>query len=220
VERILVIGASGHAEIVLDSVEKEGRYQVAGLVDDYRAPGDELLGYRVLGPHRDIPRLMAEEGVIGGIVGIGDNWTRRCIWNDVRRAAPDFRFVLVVHPSAQLARGTSIGAGSLIMVGGILNAGARMGDNCVISTNSSLDHDSLMDDHASLSGKVATGGNVHIGSGTAIMLDVTIAHGVSIGEHTVVGAGSLVLHDLPAYCVAYGTPARVIRRRAPGDSYL
>ena len=220
VERILVIGASGHAEIVVDSVEKEGRYRLAGLVDDYLAPGEERFGYPVLGTHQDIPRLMAEEGIVGGLVGIGDNWTRRRIWKDVRRLAPDFRFVSVIHPDAQVGRGASIGEGSLLMVGAILNPGARMGRNCVISTNASLDHDASMSDHASLSGKVATGGNVRIGACTAVMLDVTIAHGITIGEHTVVGAGSLVLHDLPGRCVAYGTPARVIRRRKPGDAYL
>lgn len=219
-DRILVIGASGHAEIVIDSVEKQRKYQVAGLADDYRRPGESLFGYPVLGTHRDVPRLMRDEGVVGGIVAIGDNWTRRGVWQDVRRLAPAFRFVTVVHPDAQVARGATIGEGSLIMVGGILNAGASLGRNCVISTNSSLDHDSSMADHASLSGKVATGGGVRIGGCTAVMLDATIVHGVTIGEHTVIGAGSLVLHDIPGYCVAYGTPARVVRERRAGDPYL
>ena len=42
---------------------------------------------------------------------------------------------------------------------------------------------------------------------------VTVARGVTIGEGAVVGANSVVTHDLPAYCVAVGAPARVIRDR-------
>lgn len=50
---------------------------------------------------------------------------------------------------------------------------------------------------------------------------VTIVSGVVVGEGSVVGANSVVTRDLPAYCVAVGAPARVIRdRRAPGTSHF
>ena len=38
-----------------------------------------------------------------------------------------------------------------------------------------------------------------------------VCPGVSIGENTVVGAGAVVVRDLPAYVIAVGNPARVIR---------
>lgn len=49
------------------------------------------------------------------------------------------------------------------------------------------------------------GRNCWIGAGT------TILPGVTIGDNTVVGAGSLVTRDLPANVVAYGSPCRVMR---------
>lgn len=42
---------------------------------------------------------------------------------------------------------------------------------------------------------------------------VTVCRGVVIGEGSVVGANAVVTHDLPAYCVAVGVPARVIKDR-------
>jgi acetyltransferase-like isoleucine patch superfamily enzyme len=45
----------------------------------------------------------------------------------------------------------------------------------------------------------------HIGIGAIIM------PGVTIGEGAIIGAGSVVTHDIPPYCVAVGTPAKVIR---------
>src|SRR5690606_23938866 len=39
-----------------------------------------------------------------------------------------------------------------------------------------------------------------------------VAAGVTIGRHAVIGAGSVVTKDIPAYCVAVGNPAKVIKR--------
>ena len=36
--------------------------------------------------------------------------------------------------------------------------------------------------------------------------------GVEIGEHSVIGAGSIVTHDIPSFCIAVGNPARVIKQ--------
>jgi maltose O-acetyltransferase len=53
---------------------------------------------------------------------------------------------------------------------------------------------------------IAIGNNVWLGGG------VIVCPGVSIGENTVVGAGAVVVRDLPANVVAVGNPARVIRK--------
>lgn len=44
-----------------------------------------------------------------------------------------------------------------------------------------------------------------------IASNVTICGGVTIGENTVIGAGSVVTRDIPANCIAVGTPAKVLR---------
>lgn len=52
---------------------------------------------------------------------------------------------------------------------------------------------------------------VTIGAGVWLGAGAIVCPGVSIGENTVVGAGSVVTKDLPAGVVAYGNPARVAR---------
>jgi acetyltransferase-like isoleucine patch superfamily enzyme len=54
-------------------------------------------------------------------------------------------------------------------------------------------------------GRVVIKDGAHIGIGAIIM------PGVTIGEGAIIGAGSVVTHDIPPYCVAVGTPAKVIR---------
>lgn len=52
---------------------------------------------------------------------------------------------------------------------------------------------------------------VHIGKNCWIGAGALIMPGVTIGDNTVIGAGSVVTKDIPADCVAYGNPCRVIR---------
>ena len=54
-------------------------------------------------------------------------------------------------------------------------------------------------------GPVKIGAYVHIGENSCIM------PGVTIGDHSVIGAGSVVTHDIPSYCVAAGNPARILK---------
>lgn len=217
---VVVIGASGHAKVVIDILEKAGKYQIHGLVDAYKPVGGFQFGYEILGTEEYLPALVENRNVSGGIIAIGDNWKRHLMTEKIRSLVPDFKFISAVHPSAVVARGVTIGEGTVLMAGAIVNSDSRIGNFCILNTNSSLDHDCLMEDYASLAPGVTTGGNVSIGGFTAISLGCSIAHGVIIGEHTVLGAGALALENIPGHCVAYGIPAKIIRERGEGERYL
>ena len=102
----------------------------------------------------------------------------------------------------------------------VVNANSDVGDFCIINTNSSLGHDGNMEDFSSLASGVCVGGNFSLGKFSAISLGVTVIENTVIGEHTVVGAGSLVLKDIGSNVVAYGLPAKVVKSRIVGESYL
>ncbi|MBV9303135.1 MAG: NeuD/PglB/VioB family sugar acetyltransferase [Acidobacteriaceae bacterium] len=218
--RIIVIGCSGHARVVVDILEEEKRCRIVGLVDTYKPSGTEVLGYQVLGSDEDLPALVAAGICNGVIVAIGDNWVRSRVVEKIRERVPQIRFVSAIHPAARIARNVSIGAGTVVMAGTIVNTHARIGEFCILNTGCSLDHDSVMKHFSSLAPRAVTGGGVKIGAFSAIAIGATISHEVQIGDHTIVGAGATVLKDLPDQVVAYGTPARVIRERSPGDPYL
>lgn len=54
-------------------------------------------------------------------------------------------------------------------------------------------------------------GSINIGDCVAIGENCIVMPGVSIGEHSQIGAGSVVTHDIPPYSIAVGNPARVIK---------
>lgn len=217
-KNIVVVGASGHASVVIDIIERQRAYSIVGLLD--RRGSGSAMGYEILGTEEDLPALAAARGITDAIVAIGDNWTRHLVVRSLEALVPGLEFVTAVHPAAQVGRGTEIGKGSVVMAGAVINPNARVGPFCVVNTCASLDHDSVMDEFSSLLPNASTGGSVRIGAFAAVCQGANVIHGRTVGAHTVVGAGATVLRDLPPCAVAYGTPARVIRQRKQGEPYL
>jgi sugar O-acyltransferase (sialic acid O-acetyltransferase NeuD family) len=217
---IAIVGASGHARVVIDIVEKTGQYAIVGLIDSFRPRGEGCLGYSILGSEDDIPSILAGNACEGIVIAVGDNWARFQLWEKIRRISERLHLTAAIHPSAQIARDVVIGAGTVAMAGVVLNTGARIGAGCILNTSSTVDHDCDLGDFSSLGPGVTIGGNVRIGKLSAISLGAKVIHGMKVGEYSVVGAGATVVRDVPDRVVAYGTPARVIRSRAPGDKYL
>ena len=60
-------------------------------------------------------------------------------------------------------------------------------------------------------GIVQKGQKVSIGGGSYIGINAVIVWNIRIGRHCVIGANSVVTKDVPDYCVAVGSPARVIK---------
>lgn len=217
---VVIFGASGHGRVVLDILEKERRYHMVGFVDSFKNPGDRLSGFEVLGTEFQLPKLIDKYNIKGGIVAIGDNWIRMAVVNRILQVVPDFEFISAVHPRAIIGRDVKIGAGSVIMPGTIVNAASRIGEHCILNTNCSLDHDSYMKPYSSLAPNVCTGGRLMLGKHSAVCLGANIIENVTIGDHAVIGAGSLVTTNIPSNVIAYGSPAQVVREREAGEPYL
>lgn len=217
---IVVIGSSGHASVVIDVIEREQKYRIVGVIDSLKPAGGKVFGYEILGAEEAIPGLVASGQVHGGLIAIGDNWMRHLVVEKVKSLSPGFNFVSAIHPSAIIARGVTIGEGSVLMAGVVVNSDSKVGNFCILNTKVSLDHDCVTDDFSSLAPNATIGGNVSIGTFAAISLGANIIHGLRIGAHSVLGAGALAVDDIPDHSVAYGTPAKVIRKRLEGDKYL
>lgn len=218
--RVALFGASGHAKVIADVLERSGLFEIVGLIVSNQPAGTACFSYRVLGSEIDLPALIEHYGIQAGSIGVGDNWARSQFLARIERVSPDLRFVTAVHPSAQIGRDVTIGDGTVIMAGAVVNSGSHIGPFSIVNTKASLDHDGRMGSFASLAPGVTVGGNVDIGDFSAISLGASIIQRVRIGSHSVIGAGALVLHDVPDRVVAFGVPAVVVRNRAPGDKYL
>ncbi|SDE46237.1 sugar O-acyltransferase, sialic acid O-acetyltransferase NeuD family [Pricia antarctica] len=219
-KNVVIIGASGHGTMILDCLEKEGKYAVVGFVDSFKRKRSYHNGYQILGSENELPLLMDTFGIEGAIVAIGNNFTRKCMVDKVKNIAPSLCFISAIHPSAIIGKNVKIGAGSVIMPGAVVNANSKVGEFCIINTNSSLGHDGTMERFSSISSGARTGGNLKLGQFSAISLGANVIEYISIGEHSIIGAGSLVVKNVGARSVVYGCPARFIRNRSACDPYL
>ena len=201
-----LIGAGGHAKVIADILIASGRPPAAFLDD---APQhNQILGITV------IKGLVLPEPDSAVIIAIGDNVTREEL---ARRYTV---FDIAIHPAGHISRDAEIGPGSVVMSGAVINAGARIGSHCIINSGAIIDHDCLISDFAHIAPGATLGGNVRVGVGSMVGLGASVIHGRAIGDHTIVGAGSTVVRDLPSFVVAIGSPARPVHERKRGDRYL
>lgn len=214
-EKIFIFGASGHAKVVIDIVERQGLYDIAFLADDDMClNGCNVYGYLVIGGK---PELLAS-GVRKGIVAIGSNAARAGVaaW----LADNGIDQVSAVHPSAQLARGVEIGAGSVVMAGTVINSDTWIGRNAIINSRVSIDHDCRIADASHIAPGATLCGTVRVGTGSFVCAGATVIPNLTIGNNTVIGAGSTVIGDIPDNVTALGSPARVLKRNSAGPGVV
>lgn len=219
-KNILIYGASGHTKVIVDIIHKNGNYTIKGFVDSYKPLNQDIYGYKIIGNLELLPNLIKEHNIQGIIIGIGDNNSRYCAYNIIKQIAPNLDFISVAHPNAILANDIILPQGTVVMAGVIINANAKIGEFCILNTKSSLGHDSVMSDFSSLAPGATIGGNVQIGFCSAICINTTIIHNISIGKHTVIGAVSLVIRSIGDYKLAYGIPISTIKDRESDSKYL
>ncbi len=219
-ENILILGAGGHAKVIVDIVEEAGKYNLVGILDQNFAEKEPLLGYPLLGKEEDLPKLIKEHAIRGIIIAIGDNFIRSEVAKGIKENYPELSFPSAIHPKTIIAKDVKIGEGTVIMAGVSINPGSTIGSFCILNTNAIFDHDSSMGDFSSLAPGVTVGGDCQVGSHSAIGIGSTILHGIKVGEHSVIGAASLVNKRISPYTVAYGLPAKEIRTRKIGEKYL
>ncbi len=127
---------------------------------------------------------------------------------------------LTVYPNNQRPSHLTLGNYCILLPGVRIAAATAItvGDNCMFATNSYLTdadwHDQY--DRTSAPGKtgaITLGNNVWIGD------SAIVCKGVSIGENSIVGAGAVVTHDVPANTVVAGNPAREVKQLDPSRGF-
>jgi sugar O-acyltransferase (sialic acid O-acetyltransferase NeuD family) len=203
---LILLGACGASREVADAAEATERFDVRGFLDDDPAKqGGVVSGRPILGPldaAADFPEALF-------VAGMGNPRAPRSREAVVRRLGlPDERFATVVHPLAALPSSCRLGAGSVLLAGSVLTADVRVGRHVIAMPACVLTHDDMVEDFASLAAGVLLAGGVRVGTGAYVGAGVRVRENLTIGSGAMVGMGSLVLRDVGADEVWYGSPAR------------
>lgn len=206
---IFIYGASGHGKVIIDIVEKEGRYKIAGFLDDNpELVGKEFCGYPIVGGFEMLKKESRHSSAL--ILAVGDNSTRKELWERVKPLG--YELIYTVHPSVQIGKDVLIGSGTVVMANVVINSGARIGENVIINTGATVDHDCLIGDYVHISPGTHVGGNVEIGELAHIGIGVSIIPNTRLGKGIIIGAGAVVVEDITHYVTAVGVPAKVIKK--------
>ncbi|MGE5361474.1 MAG: acetyltransferase [Bacteroidales bacterium] len=201
--RYVVAGAGGHAKVVIATIEASGGEVVRVLDDDRALHGTRVLGHLVEGPITDA--LVPVGAYV--VLGIGSNRTRRAVANRLGGA-----FGTVVHPSAIVHPSALLGSGSVVFAGAVIQPGAAIGRHVIINTAASVDHDCVLGDFVHVAPGVRLAGAVTLGRGVLMGIGSCALPGARVGDWSVVGAGAVVLREIPPATIATGVPARVVGR--------
>lgn len=210
-DKLVIWGASGHALVVADIIRLQGKYELIGFIDDLnpQSAGTTLCGATVLGGREHLESLL-RDGVNRVIFGFGNCQARLQLSQLIREKG--FQLATAIHPRSTVAEEVGIGAGTVVVAGAIINPGCHIGENVIFNTGATVDHGCLIGDGVHLCPGVHLAGNVEVGRGSWVGIGAVVTGGVKIGAGTIVGAGAVVVNDLPDNVVAYGVPARVMRK--------
>jgi len=199
--RLIIIGAGGHGKVIADIALKNG-YKNICFVDDNMMGA--VMGFPIIGTSNEVNAL--NDGRTGFIIGIGNNAIRNRMAERY-----DVHWVTLIHPSAQIAIGVSIGKGTVVMANAVVNACATVGAHCIINTGATVEHDNVIEDFVHISPGVKLSGTVVVGKNTWIGTGASVINNVEICENVVVGVGSVVVKDIQTQGTYIGVPARRIK---------
>lgn len=206
-QRLLVIGAGGHAKVVIDIAEVLGTWEIAAiLADGPEASGRRVLGFPVVGRTDQITEFADRETRF--IVAIGSNVARERL--QTASISAGLIAATLVHPSAVVARSAVLGEGSVVMAGAVVNSEAQIGRGVIINTGAIVDHDCRIGDYVHIAPGVRLCGSVSVGARALLGVGASATPGISVGRDCIVGAGSAVIRHVPDGARVAGVPARPI----------
>jgi sugar O-acyltransferase (sialic acid O-acetyltransferase NeuD family) len=208
--RIVLVGGGGHASDVLGVVEDlraagapPGSIEVAGLVcdgdiDQHRFDGR---GVSRLGGVDDLDSLDATHYVLA------EEWPadRRAL--HARVASCGLEPATLVHPSASVGAGASLGVGTVVFAGARVSPMVQVGAHACLSNLSVIGYSATLGDFVSVMPAGVVSGDTVLGEGCTIGTNATVIEGVKVGEQVILGAGAVAVAYIPPGVTAVGVPA-------------
>lgn len=210
-------------DLVIFGAGNFGR-ETADLVEDINGEQKQwnLLGYIDETPEKQ-GSLINKYPVLGGLAWLEKN-TGHPLWlvcavadprdkSHLIRALSRFplHFANLIHPDAKLSRSVQLGSGNILCWNTFLSTDVQIGSYVTINPGCKIGHDTIIRDYTSLYWDITLAGNVLIREGCEIGSKAVIIPEKKVGRWSIVGAGAVVIHDIPEYCTAVGVPAKPVK---------
>lgn len=210
INNLILVGGGGHCKSVIESIESEGNYKIAGISDIASRQGETISGYMVNYADEQLNIMAKDDFTFLITVGqIRNPIPRRILFEKLKSAGANM--ATIIDPTAVVSPRSTIGEGSVILRQTFINAGVTIGKNCILNTSAIVEHDSIIGNHVHISTKAVVNGDCHIGDNCFIGSGAIISNGVSICTDTIIGAGTVVFRSITQPGTYLGNPARKIK---------
>lgn len=189
-EQLLLIGGGGHCRACIDVIEQENKFKIFGILDDnlFHQNTRELLGYPILGGDDLIDVLISK--VSHAFIAIGQIKSanlRIKIYKKLKMVG--YNLPIIVSPMAYIAKGVSIGEGSILMHQALVNTNVSIGKACILNSKALIEHDSRVGDFCHLSTASVINGSCDIGDKTFIGSNMVLKH------NSIINPCSILYHN-------------------------
>ena len=187
-ENILLIGGGGHCKSVIDVIELENRFNIAGIIDKKELVGSDILGYKVIGCDDDLEELFKTfKYAIVTIGQIKSNSLRIKLFNKLKSIG--YKLPVIKSPIAYTSKHSKIDEGTIIMHKAFINADTVIGKNCIINTDALIEHDAIIEDDCHISTSAVINGGVVVKQNSFVGSNATTKEYIQIDGF--IKAGSL-----------------------------
>ena len=209
---IIIFGASGFGREVAWLIERinavSPTWNLIGFIDDDDSiQGADINGYTVLGKTEDVGKYPGAYFVCA----VGASSVREKIVSNLKLASPEIKFATLIDPSVEMSDLVEVGEGTIICAHTIITVNIIIGEHVIINLDCTIGHDAILKDYVTLYPSVNVSGITNIGHAVELGTGMQIIQGKSIGDYSIVGAGAVVVKDIPVKCTAVGSPAKPIK---------
>lgn len=210
---IAVYGAGGFGLEVAMLIEQINAvkpcWEIIGFFDDGKAKGGRVNDWAVLGGMEDLNTWFSPLAVV---FALGMPGVKRKVIGKVNNSR--LTYPSLIHPTVICgsSKHVRIGEGAIICAGTIITTNVDIGRHVLLNLACTVGHEAVIGDYCSLMPACNISGGVTVGEASFWDTGAKVINHAQVGADTVIGAGAVVISDIPDHATAVGVPARIMQR--------